>query len=155
VGLMARSSKHRLEAAKRSILEGGSTSNRWELREWQIFSRELEDRFREQQRQMAVLQRIAFDHQTTLENLSDGLIYTNLEGRVVKHNPAAARLLRLPGRSVEGFSVRECLRHPEFLLWVDRLLKFQHPQELSLHSDELGQHLEIRGTELRAALRVF
>jgi PAS domain S-box-containing protein len=150
VGLMARSSKHRLEGAKRSILEGGSTSNRWELREWQIFSRELEDCFREQQRQMAVLQRIAFDHQTTLENLSDGLIYTNLEGRVVKHNPAAARLLRLPGRSVEGFSVRECLRHPEFLLWVDRLLKFQHPQELSLHSDELGQHLEIRGTELRA-----
>jgi signal transduction histidine kinase len=149
-GLMARLSKRGLEAAKKSILEGSPTSNRWELREWQLFTRELKDYLGEQRQQMEVLQRIALDHQTTLQNLADGLLYVTREGRVVKHNPAAARLLRLPIPSAEGVSLRECFRHPELLLWAEKLMALQHPQELFLHSEELGQHLEIRGNELKA-----
>lgn len=150
VGVMTRWARRRLDAAKRSILTGEAPPSSFDLWEWRLFVQDLETYLREQRRQMKVFQRIALEHQATLEHLSDGLLYVNTEGRVVKHNPAAARLLRLPGHSVVGFSLRECFRRPQFLVWVDNLLAFQHPQELSLHIDELGQHLEIRGTELKA-----
>lgn len=142
-------SKRRLEVTKRSILEGVPFLKEWDLREWQSLARDLGDHIAQQRRQIEVLEKIAFEHQAVLENLSDGLLFVTLDGRVVKHNSAASRLLRLPAASAEGFPVRECLRRPEFLAWMDALLSFKQPTVLAIHSDDPEQHLEIRGAELK------
>jgi len=142
-------SRRRLNAIKRSILDGVPLLKEWDLREWQYLARDVGDHLAQQRRQIEVLEKIAFEHQAVLENLSDGLLFVTLEGRVVKHNPSAAHLLRLPTASAEGFSVRECLRRPEFLAWMDSLLSFKQPTVLAIHSDDPEQHLEIRGAELK------
>ncbi|MGQ9564553.1 MAG: sensor histidine kinase [Thermogutta sp.] len=144
-------SRRRLDAARKAILEGNLQFHPWEPREWHAFVQEIAAHFRAQREEMGVLQKIALDYEATLQSLPDGLIYVNLEGRVIKDNPAAARLLRLSGPSAEGFPLRECFRHPDFLTWADDFLALRHPPVYSFHNDELGQHLEIRGTELKAS----
>jgi len=142
-------SKRRLEVTRRSILEGVPLLKQWDLREWRNLAQDVGAHFAQQRRQIEVLEKIAFEHQAVLEHLPDGLLFVTLEGRVIKHNPAAARLLRLPTGSVEGFSVQECLRRPEFLTWMDALLSFGQPPMLTIHSDDPEQHLEIRGAALK------
>lgn len=144
-------SRRRLDAAKKAILEGNPQFHRWEPREWHDFVREVSSDIDSQRQKMAVLQKVALDYEATLKNLPDGLVYVNLEGGVVKHNPAAARLLRFPTPSADGFPLRECFRSPDFLRWADDLLSLRHPPVYTFHNDELGQHLEIRGTELKAS----
>ncbi len=141
--------RRRLDVVTTSALEGDPSLRPWDLWEWHALAKRLGDYVSQQRREMEVLQGIAREHQAVLEHLPDGLLFVTPAGRVAKHNPAAARLLRLSGPLAEGLSIRECLRKPEFLSWVEDLLSLKRPPVLSLHNDDPEQHLEIRGTELK------
>ncbi|HQF14143.1 MAG TPA: ATP-binding protein [Thermogutta sp.] len=141
--------RRRLDVVTKSALEGEPSLRPWDLWEWHALAHRLRDYVAQQRQQIEVLQGIARDHQAVLEHLPDGLLFVTPAGRVAKHNPAAGQLLRFPGTLAEGLSIRECLRKPEFLTWVENLLSLKRPPVLSLHNDDPEQHLEIRGAELK------
>lgn len=95
------------------------------------------------------LRKIAADHQAVMDNLSDGLIFTDAAARILQANSAALRMLRLAPAAARGLGLRECLRHPDWLAWLDGLLNGRAVHSIPVSFDNPEQHLEIAGSQLR------
>lgn len=85
-----------------------------------------------------------------LASMVEGLVAVDSEERVLLVNKSARRLLGLGKRHVEGRTLVEVVRHPEFLRFVRRTRQSDAPRsgELTLH-DRGPKWLELHGAPLR------
>ncbi len=93
------------------------------------------------------------EQEAVLSSMVEGVLAVDSEGRILRINRAAARLLRLNPEAVQGRRIQEVLRKADLQRFIARVLDGRKPLEgdLVLRDSRSEHFLQAHGTPLRGA----